>query len=50
MVNTIQHDFIFARQDKPVTPAEQYQSLLEELGLLPDESSRAKTAEEGESV
>ena len=33
-------------QDMPVTPARQYQSLLKEREQLPDELSKAKTAEE----
>src|SRR5262249_34250687 len=34
------------RQDRPVTPAEQYQSLLKERDQLPDGLSKAKTTEE----
>ncbi len=37
-------------QDKPVTPAEQYQSLLKERDQLPDELSNAKSAEERKQV
>jgi hypothetical protein len=33
-------------QDKPATPAEQHQALLREQDQLPDESSKAKTAEQ----
>jgi hypothetical protein len=37
-------------QDEPISPAEQYQALLQERDRLPEELSRAKTAEEGNEL
>jgi hypothetical protein len=37
-------------QDKPATPAEQYQSLLREQDQLPDELAKAKTAQERKQI
>ncbi len=37
-------------QDEPATPAERYQSLLEERDRLPEELSKARTAEEREKL